>query len=562
MRRGARVLGGVLVAGGVILRAIALSRRGSLWLDEAMLALNVLGRGFLELLRPLDYDQAAPFPFLWAVRLATRIGGVTDASLRAVPFLSGCLLVLVAGLLARRVLSGRAALLAVTGIAFAPLLVRYSTELKQYSTDALVCAAVLLVAARTLDGGSGRAAPLAVAGCLALLASHPAVFVLGGALAALAVAGIRPGPARRTFLVCGGAWAATGAAVYVLFLRDVAGHEYFQRFFETRMLHLGSPGNAERVRTAVQAFVSQLFLLRMKGASPAAAAGVGLAALLGALSVWRRRGPARALLLAGPLGTVLLASALGLYPLEPRLLLFTVPILLALVAAGLVAGVETVVREPLHLAALAVVAALHVQASLGVLLGTTSYYYECDSGPVLREYTAAARPDAPVYVFGRAVPEWVLYSTDWTKPDPARLRWFAEVASSGGPGFFNAPGRRGRVGPEEAAQVTFSGESGDELVGLPTGIERRADGSIGGVGDLGWVDAELARISGARAGEVWLFFSRLAEEERLRQGLLEGLADRGWELLDQASGRNATLYRFRLEVPVSGDARPEVGGVR
>jgi len=558
--RRARWLGGGLVIAGVVLRAEMLSRRGSLWLDEAMLALNVLSRGFPGLLNRLDYDQAAPFPFLWGVKAVAWIGGVGDTSLRALPFLAGCLLVLAVWRLAGRLLSERAALLTVVGTAFAPLLVRYSTELKQYSSDALLSVIVLLVAVRTLDEGGGRAAPLLATGCLALLGSHTAVFVLGGVLAALAVHGVRPGPCRRTFVLCGAAWAVSGAIVYVLFLRDVAGHEYFQRFFESRMLSLRSAELAERARSAIKMLLSQIFPLRPRALTPAVAIGIGLAALIGTASVWRRWSPSRALLLACPLLLVLGASMLGRYPVEPRLLLFVMPPFLILVSAGLVAAVEAVVREPLQPAALAIVAALHVHASVTGLVGATGFYFESDAGPVLREYLAAARPDAPAYVFGRGVPEWVLYTTDWKRPDRARLRWFAEVASSGGPGFFNAPRRRGRVDEAEAARVTFTGTSAVELVGLPTGIERRADGGIGGVGDLGWVDVELARISGTGSSEVWLFFSRLVEEGRLRQGLLDGLADRGWELLDQASGRNAILYRFRLESPGAAAAALVGGG--
>ena len=47
----------------------------SLWIDEARLALNVAGRGYAGLLRPLDYDQAASPLFLWGEKFVTQLLG-------------------------------------------------------------------------------------------------------------------------------------------------------------------------------------------------------------------------------------------------------------------------------------------------------------------------------------------------------------------------------------------------------------------------------------------------------------------------------------------------------
>lgn len=60
-----RVLRAALAV-GVTLRVLLYLSSRSLWLDEACLALNLAGRSYLDLLRPLDYDQVAPPLFLWA----------------------------------------------------------------------------------------------------------------------------------------------------------------------------------------------------------------------------------------------------------------------------------------------------------------------------------------------------------------------------------------------------------------------------------------------------------------------------------------------------------------
>ena len=56
-----------------------------LWWDEAFVAVNFLRRGYLDLLRPLDYGQVCPLLFLWAELTAVRWSGFSEWSLRLFP---------------------------------------------------------------------------------------------------------------------------------------------------------------------------------------------------------------------------------------------------------------------------------------------------------------------------------------------------------------------------------------------------------------------------------------------------------------------------------------------
>ena len=60
---------------GISLRIAAYGLNFPLWWDEAFVAVNLLRRGYLDLLRPLDYGQVCPILFLWAELSAVSCSG-------------------------------------------------------------------------------------------------------------------------------------------------------------------------------------------------------------------------------------------------------------------------------------------------------------------------------------------------------------------------------------------------------------------------------------------------------------------------------------------------------
>ncbi|MBK8875589.1 MAG: hypothetical protein IPN13_17395 [Bacteroidetes bacterium] len=57
-------IGAGFIVVGVGLSILNFMNFRSLWLDEAMLALNIVNKSAMELLQPLDYNQVAPIGFL------------------------------------------------------------------------------------------------------------------------------------------------------------------------------------------------------------------------------------------------------------------------------------------------------------------------------------------------------------------------------------------------------------------------------------------------------------------------------------------------------------------
>ncbi len=150
---------GLVAVIGFGLRVRALLANRSLWLDEAMLALNICGRSFAGLLAPLDYDQGAPIGFLMLERLAVDVFGPTELALRLVPFIASIAALALAYRFCRANIGITAAAIGLALVALSPALISYSGEAKQYGVDVSVGLLVLTLAADARRIGlSGRRA--------------------------------------------------------------------------------------------------------------------------------------------------------------------------------------------------------------------------------------------------------------------------------------------------------------------------------------------------------------------------------------------------------------------
>ena len=151
-----RLIAAIAILVGIALRVVEFVRDRPLWLDEAMLSLNIAARSFVQLARPLDYDQSAPVAYLWLERLAVNIGGVNERSLRALPFVAGLALVPLVWLVARRLAGVTTATLAAVLAALSLSLITFSAEAKQYGVDPLVTVLIVWLASRVANAPGDR----------------------------------------------------------------------------------------------------------------------------------------------------------------------------------------------------------------------------------------------------------------------------------------------------------------------------------------------------------------------------------------------------------------------
>lgn len=331
--RGAPALAMVAIAAGVAVRIEQYLIRRSLWLDEASLALNIVHRDFVQLLKPLSYEQGAPFGFLWLERTVVLVLGNNEYALRLVPLAAGVASLLLFHRLARRVLDPHAAVVAMALFAISPALIRYSTEVKQYSSDVFFTLLVLLPAVEVLRDGPRREHVRALAwrGALAIWCSHAAILVLGGILVLLGGPAVvrRHGRELRPFLPLVVVLGASVIIDWLVSLRHLTSDPVLRAFWAAGF----PPRGLNPLRWARWLLVRVPAVMHVPGNFAIPWLTTALA-VIGLLVLGRGR-PRHALLLAAVVGVTLVAAMTRHYPFSGRLVLFLLPVLVLAIAATL-----------------------------------------------------------------------------------------------------------------------------------------------------------------------------------------------------------------------------------
>jgi hypothetical protein len=406
LSRGGLLLAGALVVGAALRLKMLLVGR-SLWLDEAMLALNICGRSFAGLWRPLDLDQGAPVGFLMVERLAVLALGPNELALRLVPFLASVVTLFLIARFARVHFGEGADVVAVGMASVMPALVYYGAEGKQYALDVAVGLAILVVAAEAMKYGltRRRAIGLAAVGAGAVWFSHPSLFVLAGAGTALALREIvhRRVASVLALAPLGACWVASFGVNYALCLRSLQANASLADFWASAFLPF-PPLSSGALRQYVVLFLGlfeTLFQVQDNALGEslddrmalvtAAAWGGGVCALA---ARGRRGGLA---LLVGPLAFAALASMLHRYPLRGRLVLFTAGPTILVATAGLMGLLRS--REKTARAAGAVLlAALLALPAMQAGLFLAGRPGPWGARPVLEQLAREGRPGDVVLV--------------------------------------------------------------------------------------------------------------------------------------------------------------------
>ncbi len=323
----------VIICFGIVLRLAQYLSNRALWLNEAYLALNIVNRSFSELLQPLDPFQAAPIGFLIVEKLLVQIFGNSEYVLRLFPFLCGIISLFLFCRLATHYIATKAVPIALGLFAVSDSLIYHSSEVKQYSSDVVIGLLLLYVAAIYIQSErltTSRIALFGAIGAIAIWFSHPAVFILAGVGASLALfcLGAKEWPRIARLSIIYSIWILSFAACYFVSLRDLSHHE--------RLLSHWSGGFMPFPPMAfsdAKWFVKTFFKIFDEPAGLSLPHIAGLTFLIGCISMFFAKKKAL-LVLISPIPFVLLASGLHSYPFSGRLLLFVAPFLLLFIAEG------------------------------------------------------------------------------------------------------------------------------------------------------------------------------------------------------------------------------------
>lgn len=427
----------VLVLAGLALRLRQYLSGRSLWLDEAMLALNIVNRDFAGLLKPLDYDQGAPLGFLLLEKLTISLLRNGELTLRLPSVIAGCLSLIIFYLLLRRFLSPAGLLPALALFAFSERLIYYTSELKQYSFDVFVALTLLIIflyfsPKQEQDATTGRDwIPLALAGMASVWFSHPAVFTLSGI--GLALLWQNRGNRRKLIqsglVICG--WLVSFGGVYGASLNSLAANDFLMAYWQDYFMPMPPWNNL--------GWFAWTFAATLTYFVPGLPAWLGLVLLLGGLFALWRLHPSLALAFSLAILSAFGASALGKYPLGGRMLLFIAPISLGLAGAAF-EGLYRALGRAGHGAAAAVTAAL----ALFLLAQPAMLALERFQSPRMQENMHPAL----VTLRQKHQPEDLIYIYPWAEP---AFRYYAPFY-----GFTEEQFTHGQADPPQALPATLT----------------------------------------------------------------------------------------------------------
>ncbi len=394
---------GVLIGLAAVLRVRQWLFGRGMWGDELFIAHNIQARNFKLMLLPLDYSQSAPVGWLWLQRIVLLVFGGGEQALRLVPLLFGLALTPLVAYFGWRLMSRPAAWAAVALVAFAPELIGFSNQVKQYSSEAfwvtLVVGLAMLLTRERLTRRAGIVFwVVATAAVMMSTLAIPVSGALGGLLVLRALADRTQTWSQRwrtvgRFMTASPVWLVVALGMGVLLLRATRADVALREYWHNRGVYPARPlTDLPATWTWLTDKVMELSANPWDMWSPTLFL---LTLLVGAVLCWRRAGGLSVVMPILPIAIGLAAGAVSAYPLIDRLALYAVPAILILTgfAASSPLPARSVLgwaRCALGLAAIAVLLAPQLGNGLDGLRHPQTAY-KIGGGGNLADYRGALR---------------------------------------------------------------------------------------------------------------------------------------------------------------------------
>ena len=332
MKKISRFIPWFIIIPGILLRVREYLSNRSLWVDEALLVNNIIDRNFLELLKPLSIDQHAPVGFLFVERFIFLLfGNSSEYVFRIFPLVCGIVSLFLFKKLAERIFPKVYAYLALAIFAFSDLQIRYSTELKQYSSEVLVQLSLyLLVTKFSLEKLMVKKWWFILAiGSLTLVFSHTAILTLTAFSILTLIQFVRVKNWKKILpqVLIFTVWIIVFAFLY---LKDAVSAYTDKAFVNAWPYFNLIPVSFDQVLANIGGFYSIIFDLLGNFS-----ALIGIILFFIGSALWFKKERVLCLLFLLPLILGLIASGLQKYPYVTRVFLYTTPaIILSIIFAA------------------------------------------------------------------------------------------------------------------------------------------------------------------------------------------------------------------------------------
>lgn len=417
----------VLVLIGIALRLYVYLENRNLIIDEANVTRNIVERSFLGFLKPLNYEQFAPPVFLAITKLSSILFGLSELSLRLYPFVCGVFSVWLYYKLLCKIIPGPGKWYPLALMVFTAFLVRYSTELKQYSPDVFITLLLIWFALKK-DVLTMRPAKFllfwVIAGSVVVWASMPGMFVLACVWTYYCIILLRSRQYKMIakMVLMGTVWFAQFLVFYFTILKaQIEGdflHDSHMQYFL-----FATPDKIEEWQHNWAVFSALMRLF--EGLYPYVH-DINTGFLIGGVIVLFRHSLEKFVLIVGPVILLCILAAVDQFTLMPRVALFSLPLIILLIGYGYAQAFNVRWRVvPVLVSLLAIYA---TGCAIMRYQEDPFKYEELTEG---MQYVQDKKiPAAAVSIYHSSVPAFIYYTTlhpqkdKWTEiKDADRLKW-------------------------------------------------------------------------------------------------------------------------------------------
>ena len=372
----------IILAVGIFLRLVAFLYNRALWIDEAALANGIMASPLNGLIRS-NPQMTAPPGFLIIVKAVSMINN-SEYAFRLFPLLCGILALVLFWKLALKITTQKTAIIAIAFFAVCPNLIYYCAEVKQYSSDVLICVLLLYCAASKI-----RWIYMVLLCSVAIWFSHPALFVSAAIFVSMAIIN------RKRLFTCT-PFFISATLFYVFSLSGgIDNNSSLKSFWGNDFLPLPISGKSLAI---INYKIGNLFFDSMGFET-------GFLMLIPfACGVILR--PRTALFLVSPVLVAMAAAMAHKYPFIGRLMLFAAPCLILVVSIGMA---EIRKATPYRALVFIILAAVLILPTAITALPSATRDRE-ELRAVLQTIKKSAQKDDLLWIYFGAMPAWQYYA--------------------------------------------------------------------------------------------------------------------------------------------------------